>query len=113
MRSLLSTSSLLISALLILLVADARTDTRPSSTMCCVSPSWQQNLVRVSYFPFLSSSIASSARIPGAKSPAGVSIKLAVGFCTERCHQQFNYCQYRHESVERCARRLTKCLVNC
>jgi hypothetical protein len=113
MRSLLLTSSLLISALLISSVAAARADTSPSSTICCVSPSWQQQLVRVGYIPFLSSFIVSGARIPGAKSPAGIAIKLAAGFCTERCHQQFNYCQYRREPAERCARRLTKCLVNC
>lgn len=46
-------------------------------------------------------------------SPARNSIKLAVGYCTERCHKQFDYCQYRDEPYDRCMRRLTRCLANC
>jgi len=47
------------------------------------------------------------------KSPAGASMRLAVGYCSDRCYQQFTYCQYRDEPHERCVRRLTRCLANC
>jgi Biotin-requiring enzyme len=40
-------------------------------------------------------------------------LNLADDYCNARCGQQFNYCQFRGESPDRCARRLIRCRENC
>jgi hypothetical protein len=47
-----------------------------------------------------------------AASPSG-SVRLADDYCNARCEQQFNYCQYRGESRDHCARLLINCRRNC
>jgi len=49
---------------------------------------------------------------PNAGSPSG-SVRLADDYCNARCEQQFNYCQYRGESLDTCARLLINCRRNC
>jgi hypothetical protein len=39
------------------------------------------------------------ACVSNSKLPARTSIKVAVGYCTARCYQQFDYCIYRGEPL--------------
>jgi VIT family len=39
--------------------------------------------------------------------------RVADDYCTTRCNQRFNYCQYRGESPDRCARKLIICRRDC
>jgi hypothetical protein len=41
------------------------------------------------------------ACVSNSKLPARTSIKVAVGYCTARCYQQFDYCIYRGEPLGR------------
>jgi len=40
-------------------------------------------------------------------------IKVADDYCNMRCDQQFNYCRFRDEPMERCVRRLATCRSRC
>lgn len=112
MRSLLLESSLLICTLTTLAVSGVAAETGLSGeTICAVSLSPTQGLMRTGCSASLSGS--AGAYLPDGKSQASNSIKVAVGYCTERCYQQFNYCRYRDEPRDRCVRRLTGCLANC
>ena len=106
MRNLRLGSALLISALSLSAAAAVRADTSPlRETICAVSASPAQDLMpidRASLVP----GPAGSACVHARKSPASHSIKVAVGFCVDRCYQQFDYCHYRHEPYEHCLRRL-------
>lgn len=40
-------------------------------------------------------------------------IQVADDYCNTRCDQQFNYCRYRGDSLDRCNRRLATCRARC
>jgi hypothetical protein len=40
-------------------------------------------------------------------------IEVADDYCNARCDQQFDYCRYRDEPLERCIRRLATCRARC
>jgi hypothetical protein len=44
--------------------------------------------------------------------PSG-DIRLADDYCNSRCDQQFNYCRYRGESLDRCFEQLITCRKDC
>lgn len=44
---------------------------------------------------------------------ASGAFRVAVGYCIDRCHRQFEYCRYRQESHEYCRRQLVSCLAAC
>lgn len=113
MRNLRLGSALLISALSLSAVAAVRADTSPlRETLCAVSASPAQDLMPIDRAA-LAPGPAGSAGVHTSKSPASHSIKVAVGYCLDRCYQQFDYCHYRHERYEHCLRRLAACLANC
>jgi hypothetical protein len=58
-----------------------------------------------SFEPRDCSSIYCASITENATSPSG-SLRLADDYCNTRCEQQFNYCQYRRESRDHCARLL-------
>ena len=114
MRSLLLGGSLLICALSLLAVAAVRADTKPPrQSICAASASPAQALMQVGRAALPSAAARASSGAANDKSPASHSIKVAVGYCVERCYQQFEYCHYRQERHEYCVRRLTACLANC
>jgi hypothetical protein len=65
-----------------------------------------------SFEPRDCSSIYCASITENATSPSG-SLRLADDYCNTRCEQQFNYCQYRRESRDHCARLLINCRRNC
>ncbi len=65
-----------------------------------------------SFQPRDCSSIYCASIAENATSPSG-SVRLADDYCNARCDQQFNYCQYRGESRDYCARLLINCRRNC
>jgi hypothetical protein len=65
-----------------------------------------------SFEPRDCSSIYCASITENARSPSG-SLRLADDYCNTRCEQQFNYCQYRRESRDHCARLLINCRRNC
>ena len=114
MRSLLLGRSLSICALSLLAVALVRADTNPSGeAICAASASPAQALMQVGRAALPSAAARASSGAANDRSPASHSIKVAVGYCVERCYQQFEYCHYRQERHEHCVRRLTACLANC
>lgn len=82
-------------------------------TFCTISLSPSQDFLRSSCNASLSRFEDPGACVcHGTLSPDN-SMKVAVGYCNELCYQRFNYCQYRDEPHDRCARRLVRCLANC
>jgi hypothetical protein len=65
-----------------------------------------------SFQPRNCSSIYYASTAENDTSPSG-SVRLADDYCNTRCVQQFNYCQYRGESRDHCARVLINCRRNC
>jgi hypothetical protein len=65
-----------------------------------------------SFQPRDCSSIYCALTAENATSPSG-SVRLADDCCNARCDHQFNYCQYRGESHDHCARSLINCRRNC
>jgi len=67
---------------------------------------------KVSYQPRDCSPIYCASVADKTLSPSD-SDRLADDYCNTRCDQQFNYCQYRGESRDYCARLLINCRRNC
>jgi hypothetical protein len=57
-------------------------------------------------------SVYCASIVENATSSSGL-VRLADDYCNTRCDQQFNYCQYRRESRDHCARWLINCRRNC
>ena len=113
MRSSRLGSALLISAFSLSAAAAVRADTSPlRESICAVSASLAQDLMPIDRAA-LAPGPAGGPCFHPSKSPASHSIMVAVGFCVDRCYQQFDYCHYRHEPYEHCLRRLAACLASC
>jgi nuclear transport factor 2 (NTF2) superfamily protein len=45
--------------------------------------------------------------------PARDTVKVAVGYCIDRCYRQAEICRFREQSHEHCRRQLVNCLAAC
>lgn len=114
MQCLRSEGALLVCALLLSAVAAASADPSPMrETICSIFRLPAQDLMQVDHAAMPSASAGGSTCVANDKSSAVHSIKVAVGYCIDRCYQQFDYCHHRQEQHEHCVRRLAACLANC
>jgi len=83
------------------------------ATIADISLSRAQDLIRIDWTSSPSCSVPYNACFSDSRSSASAYIKVADDYCTTRCDQQFNYCQYRGRSFNYCEHRLRACRAGC